>query len=71
MFERLDIFTILPVLGPVRYPDQEKSLGRKISPDQVILSVLETWQHNTNYLKIEHFSRPVAAELVFPQLPDV
>ena len=51
--------------GPVRYPDQEKS------PNRGTLSIIETWSQNTNYLKIEHFSRLVAAELGFPQLPDI
>ena len=51
--------------GPVRYPDRE------ISTDRGTLSIIETWPQKTNYLKIEHFSHLVAAELVFPQLPDV
>ena len=51
--------------GPVRSPDPVKS------PDRGTLSIIETWPQNTNYLKIEHFSRLVAAELVFPQLPDI
>ena len=57
--------------GPVRSPDRVKSPDQDISPDRGTLSIIETWPQNTNYLKIEYFSRLVAAELVFPQLPDV
>ena len=49
--------------------DREKFPDREISLDRGTLSIIETWPQNTNYLKIEHFSRLVAAELVFPQLP--
>ena len=57
--------------GPVRSPDRVKSPNRDNPPDRDTLSIIETWPQNTNYLKIEHFSPLVAAELVFPQLPDV
>ena len=51
--------------------NREKSPDQEISTDRGTLSIIESWPQNTNYLKIEHFSCLVAAELVFPQLPDV
>ena len=56
----LTVTVVLATTGPVRYPDLRT------------LSIIETWPQKSNYFKkIEHFSRLVAAELVFPQLPDV